>query len=109
MGPHLLKLPFRAHFTKRVKEQQSEGRGQLWASGPLSKLTASGGLLGEEKVNAMMPHLATSRRCPTLMAAEATWFSYFISMGFGFKFTNMIGSSTYLQPQETLNICLKVP
>lgn len=88
MCPHLLKLPFRAHFIKRVKEL--EGRGQLAGHRSHCKLMASGGLLGEEKVNGMMLHLAMSTRCPMLVAAEMTWISYFISVGFVFKFTNMI-------------------
>jgi len=72
------KASFGACFTKKVKEQQPEGRGQLWASGQLCELTASGELLGEGKANDAMPHLTAPRRCPMLMAAEMTWFSYFI-------------------------------
>lgn len=99
MCPLLLWLPVRAHFNKSVKEQQPKSRGQLWLSGPLCKLTASGGLLGEEKGSSMMPHLATSRRYPMLTAAEMTWFSYFISEGFVFKCTNTVGSLTFLEPR----------
>lgn len=51
------KASFWGSFHQRVKEQQPKGRGDLWASAPLCKLTASGGLLGEEKVNGVVPHL----------------------------------------------------
>lgn len=96
--PLLLRLHVRAHFNKRVKEQQPKSRGWLWVSGPLCKLIASGGLLGEEK--GMMPHLATSRRDTMLTAAEITWFSYFFSEGFVSKCTNRVGSLTYCNLQH---------
>lgn len=96
--PLLLRLHVRAHFNKRVKEQQPKSRGWLWVSGPLCKLIASGGLLGEEK--GMMPHLSASRRDTMLMAAEITWFSYFFSEGFVSKCTNRVGSLTYCNLQH---------
>lgn len=59
----------------------------------------------------MRPHLAAFRRCPGLLASEITWsiFKFSLSVGFVLKDTNMIGSPSYPQPQEKLNICLKVP